>query len=65
MGSHDVASWNEALDDISNRLANAESELRHVIAAKGDTSDKADVYRLTGKLQGVRLALDYARGMRR
>lgn len=54
--------WNDALDAMLNRLADAEQYLRQMIA---DVSTQAEDDRLRGKLQGVTLAYDYARGMKR
>lgn len=56
--------WNDALDAIADRLLNAESQLRQMIADDVVINQSEDG-RLRGKLQGVMLAHDYARGMKR
>lgn len=55
--------WNDALDELMDRLMNAEVELRKMIAEHPGTP-QWDAERLSGKLQGVQLAYDYARGMK-
>lgn len=56
--------WNDALDAVMGKLASYDETLRRLIASKGDTSDKAEMYRLTGELQGVRLGIEVARELR-
>lgn len=58
--------WNDALDEIMDRLTAAEVELRKMIAAVdlNSISGQCEDDRLRGKLQGVQLAYDYARGMK-
>ncbi|WPH57852.1 hypothetical protein [Mycobacterium phage WXIN] len=54
--------WNDALDAIADRLRGASAELSQLITG---ALSEAEATRLRGKLQGVSLALDYARGMKR
>ena len=55
--------WNDALDAIMDRLASADKELRQMVV--DNVLNEREDERLRGKLQGVTLAYDYARGMRR
>jgi len=60
---YQLIGWNDALDELMDRLMNAEVELRKMIAEHPGTP-QWDTERLSGKLQGVQLAYDYARGMK-
>lgn len=69
MGEYDLdldydAGWNHALDSLIERLTKAGETLDEHAASRGGGFNDADKHRLRGKAQGVRLALDYARGMR-
>lgn len=54
----EVARLREALDDYAERLHGADGELTLIIATK---QVGPEFTRLTGKREGVRLALDYLR----
>ena len=60
---YQLIGWNDALDELMDRLMNAEFELRKMVAEHPGTP-QWDAERLSGKLQGVQLAYDYARGMK-
>lgn len=57
--------WNEALDALIDRLNDANGTLTKMAVEKLERGHESDHDRLRGKASGVRLALDYARTIRR
>ena len=57
--------WNDAIEAIIERLTKADETLAEHIAFRNGGLNDADKIRLRGKIQGIRLAQDYLRGMGR
>lgn len=51
----------EAFQDLIDRLENAAGVLQSMAVAKENLGHTSDYDRLRGKVEGVRLALDYVR----